>query len=268
MELQAALAEYERNDIAVFAVSYDSVAVLQGFSEKYSIQYPLLADEGSVVIKRLGMLNERLAEHHGFYGGQVRDDQWGVPYPGTFILDADGVIVQKRFEDSYRERETAVGVLEAAFGARSSLHGAEAQAATEGVAVRAYLDSPTYRSMQRLRLTVDVQMGDGLHIYGNPTPDGYVPLSVEVAPVDGLVAGALEGPPPHPFTVDGLDEEFYVYDDGVTVTMPLTFHKAAGDLVLDVTIRYQACSATECKMPATVRFQLPVSVLNHVERPG
>ena len=216
MELQESLAEYERHGIAVFAISYDSAAVLGAFAEKYGIRYPLLADEGSVAIRRLGLLNERVAEHHAFYGVPMRDDVYGVPYPGAFVLDERGIVVERRFEDSYRVRETAVGILEAAFGehqrsARRRGHGRLAM----GVVARAYLDSPTYRMMQRLRLTVELQIEPGLHVYGEPIPDGYMPLSVEVAPIDGMEVGALEAPAPTPFEVAGLDERFVVYDGTV-----------------------------------------------------
>jgi len=37
----------------VLAISYDPVTVLRAFSDKYQITYPLLADEGSEVIKSL-----------------------------------------------------------------------------------------------------------------------------------------------------------------------------------------------------------------------
>lgn len=268
MELQESLSEYERNGIAVFAVSYDSVDVLRAFGEKYSIGYPLLADEGSAVITRLGLRNDRLQEHHAFYGGSARDDQWGVPYPGAFVLDEQGVVVEKRFEDSYRARETAVGILEGAFKAQSAAHGAEATVSGPGIAVHAYLDSLTYRSMQRLRLTVDLDIEAGRHIYGLPIPDGYVPLSVEVEPIDGLIVGAMEAPDPHPFSVVGLDEQFQVYDGRVRLVLPLTFGLATADQVVTATVRYQACSATDCLPPTALRLQLPVSVLNHVERPG
>ena len=59
-----------------------------------------------------------------------------------------------------------------------------------------------------------------------------------------------------------------VYDGTVKLTLPLTFGQAAGDLTLDVVVRYQACSATDCQPPGEIRFALPVTVLNHVERPG
>jgi hypothetical protein len=39
-------------------------------------------------------------------------------------------------------------------------------------------------------------------------------------------------------------------------------------VTVDVTVRYQACSATACLAPAELRFSLPLTALNHVERPG
>jgi peroxiredoxin len=268
VELQESLTEYERHGIAVFAISYDSVEVLGAFSEKYGIRFSLLADEGSVVIRRLGLLNKQVAEHHAFYGVPMRDDVFGVPYPGSFILDERGVVVERRFEDSYRVRETAVGMLESAFGGKSQQHGAEDRAAGNGVVARAYLDSPTYRMMQRLRLTVELQIEDGLHVYGEPIPDGYVPLSIEVAPIEGLEMGALDAPVPSPFRVAGLDEQFFVYDGVVEVTLPLTFTVATANQTLEILVRYQACSATDCRPPDALRLRLPVAKLALVERPG
>jgi hypothetical protein len=250
------------------------VAVLGAFAEKYAIRFPLLADEGSVAIRRLGLLNEHVAEHHAFYGVPMRDDVYGVPYPGSFILDAQGVVVERRFEDSYRVRETAVGLLESAFGGTSERHGAEARATGQpypdvetGVQVRSYLDSPTYRMMQRLRLTVDLRIEPGLHVYGEPVPDGYTPLAVEVTPLDGLEIGAPEAPAPSPFSVAGLDEQFFVYEGTVRVSVPLTFTVATEDQTVEVVVRYQACSATDCRPPDALQFRLPVTKLAHVERP-
>ena len=266
MELQESLAEYERQGIAVFAISYDSVEVLSGFAEKFGIHFPLLADEGSVVIRRLGLLNERVAEHHAFYGVPMRDDVWGVPYPGSFILDEQGVVVERRFTDSYRVRETAIGVLETVFGGTSETHGAEDRASGDGVLARAYLDSPTLRVFQRLRLTVELQIEPGLHVYAEPVPDGYISLSIEVTPIDGLEVGPLEGPAPSPFEVAGLDEHFFVYDGTVKLSLPLTFTVATEDQVVEAVVRYQSCSSIDCRLPEALPFRLPLTWLPHVER--
>jgi DsbC/DsbD-like thiol-disulfide interchange protein len=175
------------------------------------------------------------------------------------------VVAERRFFDSYRERETAAGVLESSFGLESSLRGPEVRVSTDGVAVRAYLDSETYHRHQRLRLTVELEIEPDLHVYGQPIPTGYLPLSLEVAPHDVLEVGPLELPPPRPFCLAGLDEQLFVYEGRVTLARPLTFLDRADDLTIAATLRYQVCSDTDCFPPGSLELRLPLRVENHVE---
>ena len=241
--------------------------MLRGFADKHGITYTLLSDEGSKVIRQLGLLNEHVYEHHAAYGVPKQDRHWGVSYPGTVLLDEQGRVVQKRFQQSYRERETGVGILEQGFGADSSIHGPEAIGQSEGVKVRAYLDSETYRFFQRLWLTVELSIDPGLHVYGRPIPDGYIPLAIAVAPLEGLVVGEPQWPAPHPYRVEGLDEELSIYDGNVAVSLPLTFTQEGDAQTLHVTVRYQACSDTDCFLPSTVKLQVLVKAADLVERP-
>jgi hypothetical protein len=244
--------------------------VLREFAEKHGITYPLLSDEGSRVIRELGLLDEQIHEHHAIYGIARRDSVWGVPYPGTFILDGAGIVREKRFFSSYRERETAAAVLDQSFGADSSIHGPETSVSPHpadgaGVSVRAYLDGPAYRSAQRLRLTVELTIAAGWHVYGRPIPEGFVPLSVEVAELPGLAVGELEAPAPKALRIEGLDERFRVYEGRVRLSRPLTFWEKLGDTGIAVTVRYQAYSDVDCLPPQTVQLRLPVKVQNHVD---
>ena len=76
--------------ISVFALSYDEVDALADFREAYDITYPLLSDPDSAVIRQFGILNTLIAED---------DHPWfGIPFPGSFIVNADGVITHKFFE--------------------------------------------------------------------------------------------------------------------------------------------------------------------------
>jgi hypothetical protein len=266
VELQASLPDYLRAGVAVFAISYDPVNALASFAEKYGITFPLLADEGSVVIERLGLLNTHVQEHHAFYGIPPRDMVVGVPYPGAFILDERGIVVDKRFHASYRERETGTGLLEAGFGKQASIHGSDVTAGDEYLTINAHLDSDTYRSMQRLRLSVDLTIASGFHVYGQPIPAGYTPLSVAVDSIDGLEVGDLEAPLPTPFRVDGLDEQFMVHAGTVRLAIPLTFTQRLGDQQLGVTVSYQLCSDTACLPPTSARMEVPVQQISHIER--
>jgi hypothetical protein len=243
------------------------VDVLAGFAAKHSIEYPLLSDEGSKAIRALGLFNEHVYAHHAVYGIPQQAHHWGVPYPGSFLLDEQGCVMQKRFEQSYRERETGVGVLEQGFGIKSVVHGAEARTHTEGVEIHAYLDSATYRFFQRLWLTVELTIAPGLHVYGQPVPESFIPLATEVAPIAGVVVGTPRFPPPHPYHSAGLDDDLFVYQGKVTVSVPLTFTQEGEEQTVHVTIRHQACSATDCLRPSTITLSLSVQAADLIERP-
>jgi peroxiredoxin len=254
--------------IALFAVSYDSVEILAAFAAKHGIAYPMLSDQGSHVIRRLGLLNERVQDDHAFYGIPANPKHGNLPYPGTFVLDGDGVITSKRFYESYRVRDTGASAVADLLGLTPPSHGAEADAAREGVRVRAWLDAPTYAFFQRLRLTVELAIDPGLHVYGRPVPEGNVPVSIEVAPIDGVEVGAAEFPAPHRMTIEGLDDEFWVYEGAIRVALPLVFDAppGGGDRVVRVTVTFQACSDSSCALPTSVQLDLPVTETALAER--
>jgi hypothetical protein len=253
----------------LFAISYDLVEGLAAFAAKHGVTYPLLSDAGSRVIRELGLLNEQVFEQHAAYNVARNEEHYGVPYPGVFVLDENGVVADKRFYASYRERETGVGLLEDAVRVASPRHGAEDAAGSGAVRVHAYLDSPTFVYYQRLRLTVEVAIAPGFHVYGEPVPAGYVPLAIEVGPIDGLIVGEVRWPTPHPFTIAGLDENFCVYDGTVRVSAPVTFvlPPISGDQAIPVQVTYQACDATSCLAPSRVTLSLSVEETGLIDRP-
>ncbi len=244
----------------MFAISYDSVEALATFARDHEITYPLLSDEGSRTIRELGMLDEDLDRHHAEFGRTTRDDQRGVAYPAVFLLDEQGMVRQRRFHPTYRIRDTGAGLLEAVLGVAPPAHGPDAIAQGEVVRVRAYLDSPTYRPYQQLQLTVELEVRDGWHLYTTPIPQGYVPLGVEIAPLEGLTAGEARWPAGRAFHVAGLDEEFSVLDGTVRGGIPVRFAAASargdggGDLTIELTVHYQACSETACLPPRATRL--------------
>jgi DsbC/DsbD-like thiol-disulfide interchange protein len=185
----------------------------------------------------------------------------------VFLLDEHGDVIQKRFHQSYRERETGVGILEQGFGIASTRHGPEAHGESEGVKVRVSLEADSYRFFQRLWVTVELNIDAGLHIYGRPIPEGYLPLTIDVAPITGMVVGEANWPQSHPYRVAGLDEDLSIYAGKVAVSLPVTLTEEGDNQLLHVTIRYQACSDTDCFLPSAVKLSLPLKAADHVDRP-
>ena len=86
------------------AISYDSVEVLSKFADRRKITFPLLSDMGSKTINAYGLLNREVK------GGRAE----GIPYPGTMIIDREGVIRGKLFLEGYKERHTTEELIKAA----------------------------------------------------------------------------------------------------------------------------------------------------------
>ncbi len=98
-----------------------------------------------------------------------------------------------------------------------------------------------------------------MHVYAHPTPEGFIPLTVEIAPLEGLSVWPLVAPEPAPFQVEGLDETFLVYEDQFRLSLPFSIDQAAGDVRLDIRVGYQACTATECFPPGTLSLTLDLT---------
>ena len=85
----------------VVAISYDPLKVLQEFGKRKRILYPLLSDPKSKTIGAYGIRNKEMA-------GKRFD---GVPYPGTFIVDTNGIVREKLFYKDYKKRHLAKDIV-------------------------------------------------------------------------------------------------------------------------------------------------------------
>ena len=104
MELQGRYDEIRKQGLGLVAISYDSPETLKRFAESRAISFPLISDAGSAIITRFGILNEQQKPGTASYG---------IPHPGTFIVDRRGVVTARFFEDAYQERYTAAAILAA-----------------------------------------------------------------------------------------------------------------------------------------------------------
>ena len=102
VELQSRYADITRQGLGLIAISYDAPETLKKFSDSRGITFPLISDAGSVIIKRYGLLNETV---------DPKSRTYGIPHPGTFIVDRRGVVQSRFFEDAYQERYTAATIL-------------------------------------------------------------------------------------------------------------------------------------------------------------
>jgi len=104
-QLVEAKAQFNAIGFNVTTMTYDSVATLKEAEAEYETTFPMLHDEGSAHIKAMGILNTQYEPGHRAYG---------IPYPGIFVIDNNGVIRAKLAEADYRVRPDFSLVLEAA----------------------------------------------------------------------------------------------------------------------------------------------------------
>ncbi len=244
--------------MALFAISYDSVGVLRDFAAKYGISFSLLSDEGSNVIRQLGLYNEHLAEQARFYGREARPEQYGVPYPGIFHLDERGVIVSKEFEQSYRVRPAPALLVERAIGGGAPPLAVSRTAERNGIVITAGVESATFRPYEKHELRVVIDIPEGVHVYGPTAPTDYVPLSISVGAFDGLDVGAFQLPEPQVLTIAGIDEELPVYTGRVEASASFNIVPLMETATLSLAVSYQACTDSLCYPPDSAVLDIPL----------
>lgn len=151
--------------LGLAAVSYDSQAVLKNFSDRQNIGFPLLSDPDSKTIRDYGILNEQ---------AQKGSFAYGVPYPGIYILNAQGVVTAKYFESDYKERDSTGLILLRQFGIEPETPHQSQKA--KHLTVTTSATSAAIRPSLKLELKLEIAMDPRVHVYA-PGVEGYIPVA-------------------------------------------------------------------------------------------
>ena len=243
--------------MGVAAISYDSVDVLKQFSERAGITFPLLSDADSSVIRKFGILNETIDKGTPFYG---------IPNPGTYIVNRRGVVQSKFFEDDFRVRDTAASIVLRQFGIQAEKHGT---VRGKHLDLTVAASDREARPGQRLTLTAEVAPGKEIHVYA-PGVQGYIPVALTFDPTKAFTADAPVFPRAKIMNLPAIRERVLVYDAPFRIQQTITLGTAAeveplldGDRNLKIAgkLRYQACDERECFVPETLAAEWTVHVL-------
>ncbi len=235
----------------MLAISYDPVSVLRAFSDKYQITYPLLADEGSEVIKSFGIFNAEVdSGSRGF----------GIPHPGVYIIDENLTVIEKHFEQSYRERPTAQNVLVNLLDEKleSNVQAFEKNYLTGRIAIT---DTIAYRS-QLLSVVVDISLKDGFHLYGKPIPQGFIAFEIEFESNPNFEVDEFTYPETKAFKIESLQETFHILPDKINLKTFLRIKNQpeAGKHTVTATVTFQACNDRVCMIPEKLKFDFPLRI--------
>jgi len=263
VELQSRYADITRQGLGLIAISYDAPETLKKFAASRGITFPLISDSGSAIIKQYGLLNDTMDPKSRFYG---------VPHPGTFIVNRKGVLQSRFFEDAYQERYTAATIL-STLGA--AVGGGAVSASTLHLTMTASISDAVAAPGERLSITVNVTPKPGMHLYA-PGQHDYQVVQLTLDPQPWLRAHTASYPPSEIYHFKPLDERVAVFMKPFRLRRDLTLQatpeaqKLLGTLT-SVTItgalEYQACDDKVCFNPARVPISFAVALKALDRRP-
>ena len=246
VELEHNREQFAKLGIGLAAISYDSVAILHNFAERRGIHFPMLSDADSKIIRSAGLLNETIPHESPFFG---------IPNPGTFILDAKGVVKAKYFEDDYRERFTAADILTKQFNVAPNAGRHE----VIGKQLTAVASSSNYvvRGGQRVALVLDVELKPKMHVYA-PGVEGYIPIAWKMKESPAFAVHDVTLPPSKMLRLPAINETVPVYQGKFRIERDITIAAEGkvkplvdgdGQFAVEGTLQYQACDDRMCYVP-------------------
>ena len=191
----------------------------------------------------------------------------GIPYPGVYVTDEDGRVVTKFFHDSYKKRDSPELYLDAALGQLSLNDSApQVSGGDEDIklTVAVHGGRGTIRQGVIRNLVVRFELPSGLHIYGPPVPEGMIATEVQISGPQGFRVMMPELPPTEKLTLADIAElnvwhgtvdliyPFYATGELASECRPLD----APSVEINILVRYQACTSSECLLPKTDTFSL------------
>jgi peroxiredoxin len=235
IELEQSREELKKRGLGLAAVSYDSVATLKFFSDRRSIQVPLLSDEDSAVIRSFGILNEKVPKTSEFFG---------VPYPVTYIVDQKGVIRSRSADEDFRRRYTAGNLIDRRADAASV-------PAKRLKITRSASDSVVHGS-QRVKIRLEIDLPSKSHVYA-PGVQGYIPIDWKLSPSAAFEALPVRYPQSRNLHLKAIQETVPVYEGKFVLEREVIPAEKLTDPELRINgeLRYQVCDDKQCFVPET-----------------
>ena len=247
--------DFDAAGIAVYALSYDEADALRDFRDAHGITYTLLSDPDSDVIRSFGILNTLI---------DPTDHPWyGIPYPGNYVVNPEGTITHKFFDNNLGVRAGPEQLLRAALG-QPMLETKASETALDAVQVSVALDGNTLAPTVQKDLVVSFSVPRGRHVYAEPAPQGSVAVDVVLDENKRLVQRPLVRPTSAPHTLAGTGESLRVHHGVFELRLPLTVNGAIGgggtEISVSGEVRWQSCDSEVCDIPAGQRFEVELPV--------
>jgi hypothetical protein len=187
---------------------------------------------------------------------------YGIPYPGVYVIDVNGKVVSKYFEDDYKERVSASDILARQFGV--SANAPRGQVEAKQLRIMTGSSNGIARPGMRIALSLDIDLKPGMHVYA-PGVQGYIPIDWQL---EQGGAAAKQHPLRYPASemllLQAIGETAPVYRNHIHLEREITFGQeaalkplvsASGELTVKGSLRYQACDDRKCYVPEEVPLE-------------
>jgi hypothetical protein len=248
VELQGRVNQLGKEGLGLASIMYDPVPVLADFAVRRGIAFPLLSDHGSATIRRYGILNTTVPESNQLYG---------YPFPGTFILNHDGIVTARFFEPTYQERDTVSSVL-ARLG--ESVDAPVTTTTAPHLEITSYLTDSVAAPGTHFSIVLDIKPESRVHVYA-PGVSGYKPIALVIQPQAWLIVRDGRFPEPEDYYFKPLNEHVPVFQKPFRITQDVEIDpareaaaalKGLKAMTIAGRLDYQACDDKVCFNPQSV----------------
>lgn len=251
MELQSRYAELQGLGLGVASITYDPAPLIKKFADERKIEFPLLSDADHAIVERYGILNRQF---------KPGERNYGIPHPGTYILDRNGRVLARYFEEEFQYRNTAASIA-LKIGRPVSGMAAPARQSTPDLDVATFLTDQSAAPGHRLSIALDVTPRPGTRVVA-PGQHAYRVVALRLEPDANLRVYPMAHPPGTEITLAGRSERLTAYaqpfrlvqDVAVVVNadMRQLAQKPGSTVTLRGVLEYQACTASSCGEPRQV----------------
>jgi hypothetical protein len=259
VQLQAAKQRFEAQGLKLAAISYDSPAILKDFASRHKIDFPLLADPNSEIIRSFQVLN---AEAKGMTKGMA--------HPGYFVIDTNGIIREKYFEAKYTDRFTANNVIGKLFPELNE----EVSQNVDAPHLHLTLSQSDQTAVpgSRVTLTAEIELPPNVHVY-SPGVQGYKPTQLLLHSSRGFEEAPANYPAAKTLYLEAIKEQVPVFEGKFKITQDVTvsvsklgdgaraLFAAGKTLSIEGELRYQACDHAVCYPPTSVPVKWELKIL-------
>ena len=291
MELQSQVKQLHDKGLGLASISYDKPELIAAFAKEHGISFPMLSDVGSVTIKKFGILNPapewalgpdkddpavdaEVRKYVSVVG--ARDFMVGIAFPGTFILDTQGRVKQRFFQDFYIERNSVSNLL-IKLGDKTEAAVSGTKVSTAHLEITSYPSSSGIAPGERFSVALDIEPHSKIHVYA-PGAKGYRLISITIEPSPQVRVLPTQYPASEIYFYKPLKERVPVFQKPFRLVQELVLEgtpqaqqalRGKETVTVKGSLEYQACNDRECFNPVSVPLSWMMTLRPLItQRPG